>query len=60
MRLVDQSDPAYEQTYQFIFELPGDQDSMVLEPKVRRLTSVLRDILREADGDAPARAKAAE
>ncbi len=27
VRLVDQSDPSYEQTYQFIFELPGDQDA---------------------------------
>ena len=43
-----------------VIEVPGDHDSMVLEPNVRRLTSVLRDILREADGDAPARAKAAE
>jgi prepilin-type N-terminal cleavage/methylation domain-containing protein len=28
VRLVDQSDPSFEQTYQFIFELPGDQDTM--------------------------------
>jgi acyl transferase domain-containing protein/acyl carrier protein len=43
-----------------VIEVPGDHDSMVLEPNVRRMASVLRDLLREADGDAPARAKAAE
>lgn len=43
-----------------VVEVPGDHDSMVLEPNVRRMASVLREILREADGDAPARAKAAE
>ncbi|KGJ03792.1 Acyl transferase domain-containing protein [Paracoccus halophilus] len=43
-----------------VIEVPGDHDSMVLEPNVRRLTTILREILREADGDAPARAKAAE
>jgi len=43
-----------------VVEVPGDHDSMVLEPNVRRMASVLRDILREADADAAARAKAAE
>ena len=43
-----------------VVEVPGDHDSMVLEPNVRRMASILREILREADGDAPARAKAAE
>ena len=43
-----------------VIEVPGDHDSMVLEPNVRRLTTVLRDILREADGDATAQDKAAE
>lgn len=43
-----------------VIEVPGTHDSMVLEPNVRRMASVLRDLLREADGDAPARAKAAE
>ena len=45
-----------------VIEVPGDHDSMVLEPNVRRLTSILREILREADAenDASARVKAAE
>lgn len=43
-----------------VIEVPGDHDSMVLEPNVRRLTSVLRDILREADTEPPASVKAAE
>lgn len=45
-----------------VIEVPGDHDSMVLEPNVRRLSSVLREILREADAemDAPAGIKAAE
>jgi len=43
-----------------VVEVPGDHDSMVLEPNVRRMASVLRDILLEADADAPARARAAE
>lgn len=43
-----------------VIEVPGDHDSMVLEPNVRRLASVLREILRDADADAPARIKAAE
>ena len=43
-----------------VIEVPGDHDSMVLEPNVRRLTTILRDILREADADAPAQTKAAE
>ncbi|MDS9466350.1 SDR family NAD(P)-dependent oxidoreductase [Paracoccus sp. MBLB3053] len=43
-----------------VIEVPGDHDSMVLEPNVRRMASLLRDILRDADGDAPARTKAAE
>ncbi|CAM2984090.1 Acyl transferase domain-containing protein [Paracoccus aminovorans] len=43
-----------------VIEVPGDHDSMVLEPNVRRMASVLREILRQADGDAPAQAKAAE
>ncbi|ABL68948.1 type I polyketide synthase [Paracoccus denitrificans] len=43
-----------------VIEVPGDHDSMVLEPNVRRLASVLREILRDADADAPAGIKAAE
>ena len=43
-----------------VIEVPGDHDSMVLEPNVRRLTSVLREILADADLDAGARSKAAE
>ncbi|MFB9222924.1 type I polyketide synthase [Paracoccus cavernae] len=43
-----------------VIEVPGDHDSMVLEPNVRRLASVLRDILREADEAVAARAEAAE
>ena len=43
-----------------VIEVPGDHDSMVLEPNVRRMASVLRDLLREADGDTPALMKAAE
>ncbi|MFC3528616.1 SDR family NAD(P)-dependent oxidoreductase [Paracoccus mangrovi] len=43
-----------------VVEVPGDHDSMVLEPNVRRLTSVLREILADADLDAGARSKAAE
>ncbi|WJS84608.1 type I polyketide synthase [Paracoccus sp. TOH] len=45
-----------------VIEVPGDHDSMVLEPNVRRLSSVLREILREADADmdVPAGIKAAE
>ena len=43
-----------------VVEVPGDHDSMVLEPNVRRMASVLRDILREADADASASARAAE
>ncbi|MTH63233.1 type I polyketide synthase [Paracoccus shanxieyensis] len=42
-----------------VIEVPGDHDSMVLEPNVRRMASVLRELLRNAD-DASARAKAAE
>ncbi|WP_199258312.1 type I polyketide synthase [Paracoccus binzhouensis] len=45
-----------------VIEVPGDHDSMVLEPNVRRLASVLREILREADAaaQAPAGIRAAE
>ncbi|AGT10174.1 type I polyketide synthase [Paracoccus aminophilus] len=43
-----------------VIEVPGDHDSMVLEPNVRRLASVLREILREADRAGAARAEAAE
>ncbi len=43
-----------------VIEVPGDHDSMVLEPNVRRLASVLREILREADSHSSARAEAAE
>ena len=43
-----------------VIEVPGDHDSMVLEPNVRRMASVLRQILADADADAPARARAAE
>lgn len=43
-----------------VIEVPGDHDSMVLEPNVRRMASLLRDILREAEGDGRARARAAE
>lgn len=43
-----------------VIEVPGDHDSMVLEPNVRRMATILREILREADADAPARATAAE
>ncbi|MFT4012086.1 MAG: SDR family NAD(P)-dependent oxidoreductase [Paracoccus sp. (in: a-proteobacteria)] len=39
-----------------VIEVPGDHDSMVLEPNVRRMASVLRELLREADVDATARA----
>ncbi|SMO68906.1 type I polyketide synthase [Paracoccus laeviglucosivorans] len=42
-----------------VIEVPGDHDSMVLEPNVRRMATVLREILRDAD-DVSARAKAAE
>ncbi|MDQ7776705.1 MAG: SDR family NAD(P)-dependent oxidoreductase [Paracoccus aminovorans] len=42
-----------------VIEVPGDHDSMVLEPNVRRMASVLREILREADA-APSSVKAAE
>lgn len=37
-----------------VIEVPGDHDSMVLEPNVRRLASVLRDILRGAESRAGA------
>ncbi|WP_353142810.1 SDR family NAD(P)-dependent oxidoreductase [Paracoccus sp. (in: a-proteobacteria)] len=43
-----------------VIEVPGDHDSMVLEPNVRRLASVLRETLREADVDTSAAIKAAE
>ena len=43
-----------------VIEVPGDHDSMVLEPNVRRMASVLRKLLRDADGEASARAQAAE
>ncbi|MTH77816.1 type I polyketide synthase [Paracoccus aestuariivivens] len=43
-----------------VIEVPGDHDSMVLEPNVRRMTSILRDILREADSQALSRVQAAE
>ncbi|MBD9526343.1 type I polyketide synthase [Paracoccus sp. PAR01] len=43
-----------------VIEVPGDHDSMVLEPNVRRMTSILREILREADVDASAQVQAAE
>ncbi|WP_423207415.1 SDR family NAD(P)-dependent oxidoreductase [Paracoccus yeei] len=43
-----------------VIEVPGDHDSMVLEPNVRRMASVLRELLRDADGEASARAQAAE
>lgn len=43
-----------------VIEVPGDHDSMVLEPNVRRLASVLRDILRAADQQVEAQAEAAE
>ncbi|WP_244961078.1 type I polyketide synthase [Paracoccus sanguinis] len=36
-----------------VVEVPGDHDSMVLEPNVRRLGTVLRDILRAADRTGP-------
>ena len=42
-----------------VVEVPGDHDSMVLEPNVRRLASVLRHILRGAD-NSDAQARAAE
>jgi acyl transferase domain-containing protein/thioesterase domain-containing protein len=42
-----------------VIEVPGDHDSMVLEPNVRRMASVLREILREADM-VPAGIRAAE
>lgn len=43
-----------------VIEVPGDHDSMVLEPNVRRMASVLRDLLREVDADASIRTEAAE
>ncbi len=43
-----------------VIEVPGDHDSMVLEPNVRRLASVLAGILREADDDLDQQARAAE
>ncbi|SIQ71339.1 Acyl transferase domain-containing protein [Paracoccus thiocyanatus] len=43
-----------------VIEVPGDHDSMVLEPNVRRMASVLRQILADADADIPAQARAAE
>src|SRR5690606_5034060 len=43
-----------------VIEVPGDHDSMVLEPNVRRMASVLRQILADADADTPAQARAAE
>ena len=36
-----------------VVEVPGDHDSMVLEPNVRRLGTLLRDILRAADRAGP-------
>lgn len=43
-----------------VLEVPGDHDSMVLEPNVRRLASVLRQILNDADCAAEDRQNAAE
>lgn len=43
-----------------VLEVPGDHDSMVLEPNVRRLASVLRQILEDADNGATSFRQAAE
>ncbi|SDY49632.1 type I polyketide synthase [Citreimonas salinaria] len=44
-----------------VHEVPGDHDSMVLEPNVRVLAAMIRDVLRRAEGDASAyRVEAAE
>lgn len=43
-----------------VIEVPGDHDSMVLEPNVRRMATVLREILQGADAGATVRATAAE
>lgn len=43
-----------------VIEVPGDHDSMVLEPNVRRMATVLKGILNEADQKATSRAEAAE
>ncbi|UXU76139.1 MULTISPECIES: type I polyketide synthase [unclassified Paracoccus (in: a-proteobacteria)] len=43
-----------------VIEVPGDHDSMVLEPNVRRMASILREILTQADSPDPASIKAAE
>ncbi|WP_134680271.1 type I polyketide synthase [Paracoccus ravus] len=43
-----------------VIEVPGDHDSMVLEPNVRRMATALRDLLREADAAPAADMRAAE
>ena len=44
-----------------VHEVPGDHDSMVLEPNVRVLATKMRDVLREAENEEPSHGlKAAE
>ncbi len=43
-----------------VYEVPGDHDSMVLEPNVRRLGAQLREILKRHDRPGGRRAEAAE
>ncbi|AUH34290.1 type I polyketide synthase [Paracoccus tegillarcae] len=43
-----------------VIEVPGDHDSMVLEPNVRRLGTLLCDILRRHDSPGGRQAEAAE
>ena len=43
-----------------VVEVPGDHDSMVLEPNVRVLAARLRDVIAEAEAAADPLAEAAE
>ena len=43
-----------------VHEVPGDHDSMVLEPNVRVMAARLREVIAEAEGSAPALREAAE
>ena len=43
-----------------VIEVPGDHDSMVLEPNVRVLAARLRDVIAEAEAAADPLAEAAE